>query len=126
MKHSGFQMALFLVVDPFFLALLSPLGGAIADRTSRKSILVAMDLARALVALALAILYQLGVLQVWMLYVGAVGLSTCAAVFGPAPSAIIPNVVDAEGLPKARPFALGSRPWGASCGKAIVTCGAIG
>jgi MFS family permease len=99
--HSGLQMALFLVVDSLVLALLSPLGGAIADRTSRRSILVAMDLARALVVLALAILYQLGVLQIWMLYVGAVGLSTCAAVFGPASSAIIPNIVDAEGLPKA-------------------------
>ncbi|HUX42135.1 MAG TPA: MFS transporter [Rectinemataceae bacterium] len=99
--HSGLQMALFLVVDSLVLALLSPLGGAIADRTSRKSILVAMDLARALIVIALAILYQFDVLQIWMLYVGAVALSTCAAVFGPASSAIIPNIVDDKGLPKA-------------------------
>ncbi|MDA8410201.1 MAG: MFS transporter [Treponema sp.] len=99
--HSGFQMALFLMVDSLVLALLSPLGGAVADRTSRKAILVAMDLARGLIVIALAILYQLNVLQIWMLYVGALGLSTCAAVFGPAASAIIPNVVDSKLLPKA-------------------------
>jgi MFS family permease len=98
---SPIQMAIFLVVDSLTLALLSPLGGAIADRTSRKSILVAMDLVRWTAVLALALVLYAGALEIWMLYVGAVALAACGAVFNPAAGAIIPNLVEADQIPEA-------------------------
>ena len=92
--RSSFRMSLLLFTDALAAALVSPLGGVIADQLSRKAILVWMDLVRCLVVLALALLLHERALQIWMLYVGAIALGSCGAVFNPAAGAIIPNVVD--------------------------------
>jgi MFS transporter, DHA3 family, macrolide efflux protein len=98
---SGFQMAVFLVVDSLTLALLSPFGGALADRVDRKAMLVWMDLARGAVVVAGAVLLYFGALEIWMLYVGAIALPFCGAIFNPAAGAIIPDIVSEEELPRA-------------------------
>lgn len=79
--------------------LLAPLGGAIADRHSRKGILVAADLVRGVAVLLLAtLLFTHGSdtrLIVAALFVTAVVIGIMGAVFRPAVGAAIPDLVPA-------------------------------
>ncbi|MCB8942273.1 MAG: MFS transporter [Ardenticatenaceae bacterium] len=57
----------------FFMApsvLLSPLAGALVDRTSRKNIMILSDLAAGLVTIALLILFATDSIHIWHLYLG--------------------------------------------------------
>ncbi|MEJ2185905.1 MAG: MFS transporter [Gemmatimonadota bacterium] len=77
--------------------LLAPLGGAIADRHSRKGIIVAADLVRGVAVLVLAtLLFTHGSetrLIVAALFVTAVVIGIMGAVFRPAVGAAIPDLV---------------------------------
>lgn len=98
---SGLQMASFLVIDNIAVAIISMFGGVIADRFNRKSIMVWMDMIRGLVVIAIALLFYHQMLQIWMLYVSAIFLGGCGAVFGPASQAIVPNIVKEDQLAEA-------------------------
>ena len=94
LTRSSLQMALFLVIDTLVVAAISPLGGLLADRLNRKGMLVWTDVIRGLVVLGAAWLLSQHLLQIWMLYVSAVMLGFCGAVFAPAAGAIVPNIVE--------------------------------
>ncbi len=98
---SGIQMASFLVIDTSVVAIVSLFGGLIADRLNRKYIMVWMDTIRGIVVILSAVLLYNHMLQIWMIYVSAVFLGTCGAIFSPASSAIIPNIVDKDQLTEA-------------------------
>ena len=98
---SGFKMSVFLFTNALAVALVSPFGGVIADRLSRKAILVRMDVVRCLVVLVAAFLLYRHELRIWMLYLSAIALGSCGAIFNPAAGAIIPNVVDDDQLAEA-------------------------
>ncbi len=76
-------------------------GGVLADRLSRRRLMIAMDGCRAVLVLAIPVGWWLG----WLspLYLGAVtfAAASCAAVFNPAKDAMIPSLVTAEKLPHA-------------------------
>jgi DHA3 family macrolide efflux protein-like MFS transporter len=101
LTKSSFQMAIFLIIDTLVVAAISPFGGLIADRVSRKGILVWMDVIRGIIVLLAAGLLQQHLLQIWMLYLSAMLLGFCGAVFSPAASAIIPNIVEEQQLTQA-------------------------
>lgn len=88
---AGFQIAAML---PGFL--LGPLAGVVVDRFSRKQVMIAADLVRAVVALGL--LAMRGPETVWIGYVCVAGLSTFAAFFEPARVATLPNITSGEEL----------------------------
>jgi MFS family permease len=69
----------------------APLAGAFADRVPRRALLVAMDLARACVALSLPF-----VTQVWQVYVLIFVLQSASAAFTPTFQATIPDVLPDE------------------------------
>ncbi|MFD4400509.1 MFS transporter [Kitasatospora sp. NPDC058478] len=69
----------------------APAVGALADRIPRRTLLVAMDLTRAAVALALPF-----VSQAWQIYVLIFLLQAASAAFTPAFQATIPEVLPAE------------------------------
>lgn len=83
-------LVLFQVV-PVILA--GPLVGAIIDRFPRKHVLVAADLARAVLVLGL-----LAAQSVWQLYVLAFCLSVASAFFTPALAASIPQLIEGDDL----------------------------
>jgi predicted MFS family arabinose efflux permease len=89
----------------FFLA--SPVGGALADRIDRRKLMIACDLARAVVCVAFLLV---GADTIWLAYVLLPVLATFAAPFDPALSAATPNVVDPDDLPAAN--ALNGSLWG--------------
>ncbi len=79
---------------------LGPVGGTLADRFSRRSIIILSDLVRGLLVLALAALMfmqpQATSLLVGALFVAAVGVAILGAFFRPAISAAIPDLVPRE------------------------------
>jgi MFS family permease len=86
------------------LLVLSPLGGAYADRMDRRRLLQGAQAASLLVALALSLVTFAGRVEVWHILV-AVLLTTAAATFDqPARLALIPAMVPRIELPQA--FAL--------------------
>ena len=90
---------------PVFLA--TPWAGWLADRFDRRRLMIACDIART--ALCVAFL-AVGPRNLWLAYVLLAALSVFAAVFDPASSASIPNVVDQKDLPTAN--ALSGSLWG--------------
>ncbi|MCG6494346.1 MFS transporter [Kitasatospora sp. A2-31] len=70
---------------------IAPVLGAVADRIPRRAVMVAMDLTRAVVALALPF-----VDQVWQVYVLIFLLQSASAAFTPTFQATIPEVLPAE------------------------------
>ena len=95
---SSLQMAIFLVINTLIAFMIAPLGGIIADRLERKSIMVWTDIAQGMVMLVVAFLMYHQLLQIWMLYVSAIVLAFCGAIFLPAANAIIPNIVEENQL----------------------------
>jgi MFS transporter, DHA3 family, macrolide efflux protein len=98
---SSFQMSIFLVIDTIVVAIVAPFGGIIADRFNRKGIMVWMDGIRGIIVLVGALLLYLHLMQIWMIYLSAMILGFCGAIFGPAAGAIIPNIVEENQLPQA-------------------------
>jgi DHA3 family macrolide efflux protein-like MFS transporter len=98
---SSLAMSIFLVIHCLIGAMVSPLGGIIADRFDRKKILVWMDVLRGIIVTITALLLYLQMMQIWMLYVSTVILDFCGAIFSPTASAIIPNMVEENQLTEA-------------------------
>src|SRR5256712_6877593 len=80
-----------------FLA--GPAAGVLADRVSRRAIMVASDLAR--VALVLCLLFIRQADQVWIAYAVVAAHSVVSAFFEPAQQAMLPNLVSEADYPLA-------------------------
>ena len=73
------------------------LGGAVADRVSRRLLMLASDLARGIVVGAVTVLLALGHLTIAELVVMSLLFGVADAAFSPASTAIVPEIVP-EGL----------------------------
>lgn len=94
---SGLFLARFL---PVFLA--TPFAGVLADRMNRRNIMIVADLARA--ATVLGFLFVRRPDQIWMLYALTALQFTLSALYNPAHSAVIANVVPTHKLISANTF----------------------
>jgi MFS family permease len=79
---------------PFFVV--GPPAGVLADRVSRRTILVTCDLLRA--ALVLCLLFVRSPDQVWIVYAVMTAHAIASAFFEPAQAAMVPNLVSREEL----------------------------
>lgn len=77
-------------------ALLMPIAGTLADRISRRTLMLVTDAARALCVLIFLLVD--GPEDVWLVYLGAILVSTFTAFFEAAKNSTFPNLVGAEGL----------------------------
>ncbi|MEE9433373.1 MAG: MFS transporter [Sphingorhabdus sp.] len=91
------------------LFILTPLVGWVADRMDRRWIARAVFAAQAMIAATLAALTITGGISLWSIYIISVLLGICRAFLGPAISALAPNLVPKESLPKA--IALSTIAW---------------
>ncbi|RMG90780.1 MAG: MFS transporter [Chloroflexi bacterium] len=102
-----------VAVSSLFLArflplfLFSPLAGVLADRYDRKWLMIGTDVARAVTVLGFLFIRSAG--QVWLLYVLVVMQFALSAVFTPARSAMLANIVVPSELVTAN--ALDSLTW---------------
>ena len=104
-KASAVGIMIFAQELPVFLA--TPWAGWLADRLDRRRLMIVCDVARTVICVSFLLV---GPDNLWLAYVLLVGLSLFAAVFDPASSAALPNVVDPEDLPTAN--ALSGSLWG--------------
>ncbi|HEX7998832.1 MAG TPA: MFS transporter [Pyrinomonadaceae bacterium] len=88
--------ATMMVVRLVPFALFAPLAGAFADRWSRRTVMIATDLLRAV--FALGFLLVSGPEDLWIAYVFAVASTLLSAFFEAAKNAALPNIAGDEGL----------------------------
>jgi len=95
----------FLAIDQFLgqipIVVLALLSGVVADRRSRRHILLTSQYIQMTCAFTLAALYVTGVLQVWMVWCLSFTVGTAQAFGGPAYSALVPSLVGKQDLPNA-------------------------
>ncbi|MCB1025946.1 MAG: MFS transporter [Acidobacteria bacterium] len=87
-------LLLFWRTLPF--ALLMPIAGAVADRFSRKQVLIITDLLRCV--FALLFLFITGPEHLWLAYFASILLSGATAFFDGAKNAATPNITGKDGL----------------------------
>jgi len=92
-------IVLFCSIFPgMFLGFIS---GALLDRHSRKTAIIAADAARGMIVAAVGLLYYLDALSFPVLLSAQILISVCTAFFDPAIPAIIPQIVRRDQLPRA-------------------------
>jgi len=89
----------FLANIPVFL--FSLVGGVVADRVSRRHLLLASQWVQLSCAFTLAALFALGVVRIWHILTLSFMVGTAQSFGGPAYSAIIPALVEKDDLPNA-------------------------
>ncbi len=107
MTNSGVAISYLFLARFLPLFLFSPLAGVLADRYSRRKIMIVSDLLRALTVLGFLFVQASG--QIWLFYVLTVMQFILSALFTPARSAVLSNVVEKDELVAAN--ALDSLTW---------------
>lgn len=95
---SASQVGLVLASATFPLLATVLVGGVLADRVSRRTVMVAADLVRIVSQGAMAALLIAGVAEVWMLALLAGVTGAATGFFSPASTGLLPEVVLAEQL----------------------------
>ncbi|HEY7849288.1 MAG TPA: MFS transporter, partial [Ktedonobacterales bacterium] len=98
---SGTAMGAVLIAETIPRVLFLLLGGVVADRFSRRKVMIWSDSVRGIAVAAIAVLGQLNVLALWHLIVLGAIFGMASAFFFPAYQSIPPQLVDAEQLPSA-------------------------
>jgi predicted MFS family arabinose efflux permease len=106
---SGLALGGILIAQSLSMFLLSPVAGVLADRLSRKAIMIGTDLIRA--GLTLGFLCITTADRVWLAYVLTAVIMAVSSFFSPALMATLPNLTRREELVAAN--ALTSATWAA-------------
>ncbi len=118
---SGLALSGVVLAQTLSLFIMSPVAGVVADRFSRKAIMISADLVRA--GLALSFLLITSAARVWLAYVLTAALMGVAAFFNPAHAATIPNITTRRELMAAN--ALTSASWAAMLALSAALGGAV-
>src|SRR5262249_39660116 len=79
-------------------ALFMLIGGALVDRFSPRTVMFVSNLVRMILVALLALLVLTHNIQLWMLYLFALGFGTADAFFFPADSAMVPRLLEKDQL----------------------------
>jgi MFS family permease len=105
---SAVSVAALIVVQEIPFGLTSLVGGVLADRFDRRRLMVVCDVVRAVLCLGFLFVNDAGAM--WAAYLLLAVISSFAAVFDPASSAAMPNLVEPRDLGPAN--ALSGSLWG--------------
>lgn len=121
LKLTDSPAALGLVVAAIALprAAFMLIGGAVVDRMSPRRVLLGARAANALMVSLLAALVLSGAVQMWMVYVLALGIGLSTAFAYPAGSAILPQLVQPEQLQPANALFMSMRQLSMFVGPAL-------
>jgi MFS family permease len=95
---SASEVGLVLAAGWLPLVLTVLVGGVVADRTSRRAVMVTVDLVRVVSQGAMAALLIAGTAEVWLLAVLAGVTGAATGFFGPAATGLLPEVVPEDEL----------------------------
>lgn len=90
---SSLALAIAAVASLLPVAMLSPLGGAVADRWSRKAVMIVADGSAGVASLVLGAMVLTGTIEMWMLLVLLAARGTAQAFHSPALAATAPLMV---------------------------------
>lgn len=107
LSHSGTAISYLFLARFLPLFVFSPIAGVLADRYNRRHIMVMTDVLRAGIVLCFLLIHSPE--QIWLLYLLTVLQFTLSALFTPARSAVLANIVSRENLVTAN--ALDSLTW---------------
>ena len=112
LRLTGSSRAVALIMVARFLpsVVMGPLSGVVADRFSRRSIMIMADLLRAIVVLGFLLVRRPD--QMWLIYVLTIFQLAFSAFFEPAKTAAIPSIVSERELLSAN--AIASVTWSAT------------
>lgn len=101
-KSTGSSLVMAITYGITFLpfVLVTPFGGVIADRLSRKKMLVRSDFISFALTLLLGFLVYMHVQQLWVLYILVFLIASINSLYHPIFQSIIPEAVDADQLAK--------------------------
>lgn len=95
---SAFKLGLVTTVQFIPLLLLSLVGGVIADRVTKRNLLLATQIVSCLLAIALGTLVRTGQVQFWHVLLFAAALGTVNAFYAPARQSFVPELVDKDAM----------------------------
>jgi DHA3 family macrolide efflux protein-like MFS transporter len=98
--QSGFMMTISIIVGFLPTFILSPFTGVMADRVSRRKLIIFSDGMIAAVTLILAILFSLGYGSIWLLFFMSAIRAVGTSIQNPAVNAFVPQLVDEKMLMK--------------------------
>lgn len=98
---SGTAMGTFMIITMAPRLVLYPIAGVVGDRVNRKWIMVWTDFGRGAVILILALLATRDLVTIPLLFGAQFVVSLMNALFGPATSAMLPDIVEEEDLTRA-------------------------
>ncbi len=81
--------------------IIGPFAGVIVDRVSGRRLLAITQIAQAMLALILGLIIVLGVAELWMVYLLALGLGVATAIDAPARQTFVGELVSTADLPNA-------------------------
>ncbi len=99
--HSGTQLGIVSAFQFLPILILGPWGGVIADRFSKRKILYVTQVVSAILALTLGLLVAFGLVQIWMVYLLALGLGMVNVINSPTVQTFVPEMVGPEHLQNA-------------------------
>ena len=118
---SAVAVALLLAAQDLTYFVVSPVGGLLADRLDRRLLMVAADIARAVLCVGFLLLRTAG--EVWVIYLLLGTMACFSAAFEPASLAALPNLVEQEDLATAN--ALSGSLWGTMLAVGAALGGAV-
>ncbi|WP_179131629.1 MFS transporter [Candidatus Entotheonella palauensis] len=109
-NHTGsaLQAAGVLVATSVPSVIFGPLAGALVDRYPRQSMLITVDIIRALLVAVLLLVLRDEALNVWVIYLIIAGLATATTFYQPARQAMIPSIVPPDDLASANSLLIGA------------------
>jgi len=99
--HSAVALGITTALQFAPMLLLAPIAGVLADRVPKRRLLMATQTAMGSIGLVLGVLVLTGAVELWMVYLLALGLGVAAAVDAPARQAFVSEMVPREDLSNA-------------------------
>jgi MFS family permease len=127
---SGSALGLTVALQALPVLLLGPWAGAVADATDKRKMLLGTQALQAALALTLGLLTVTDVVQLWMVWVLALGLGVARALDVPTRQSFVSELVTGEQLPRAisinSTVAAAARMVGPAAGGAIIAALGVG
>jgi MFS family permease len=101
-------LGIVLALEGIPRALFMLFGGVVTDRFSPRIVMLVADVARLVLAALMAIVVLLGIVQMWMLYVFALGFGLVAGFAVPAGNSIVPLLVEEKDLQAGNSIVMGA------------------
>jgi MFS family permease len=130
LTSSGSALGITVALQALPVLLLGPWAGSLADAVDKRRLLLTTQALQGVLALGLGVLTVTGVVELWMVWVLALGLGVARAIDVPTRQAFVSELVDDAALPRAisinSTVAAAARMVGPAAGGTIIAAFGVG